>query len=277
MAYLALVWRVVGYSIPATRLSMLALAAAAVVFTFLLGRQLSDHAFHAILAVVFLLLDPLFYTQSMMAQLDMPAMLFTVLGLLLFLTDRHVAAAVACTALVLSKETGALLPLIFIVALCPRSGSLQVRGVLSGALRRSRHLVLRALAHHRPHLRRSGLHAIQHYLLAESGPRLGLRCCDASSISLLTTSAGWARSRSSSPGSASSIYSTRALEDRLEFHRRPYGLWSACSAALRSNAICFPFFRFVYIAMGAAFQLMRPRWRYVGVAVLAAGWSRASS
>ncbi len=66
----------------------------------------------ALLAALFLLLDPLFYTQGMMAQLDLPAMLFTVLGLVLFLEDRHAAAAAACTALVLAKETGVLLPLI---------------------------------------------------------------------------------------------------------------------------------------------------------------------
>ena len=36
------------------------------------------------IAALFLLCDPLFYTQGMMAQLDMPAMLFTVLALLLF-------------------------------------------------------------------------------------------------------------------------------------------------------------------------------------------------
>ena len=117
MAYLALVWRIAGYSITATRLSMLALAAATVICTFFLGGELSRDRMPAILAAVFLLPDPLFYTQSMLAQLDMPAMLFTVLGLLLFLADRHAAAAAACTALVLSKETGALLPLIFLVVL----------------------------------------------------------------------------------------------------------------------------------------------------------------
>jgi 4-amino-4-deoxy-L-arabinose transferase-like glycosyltransferase len=117
MAYLALVWRTFGYSIAATRSAMLALAAAAVMLTFFLSRELSRYRAAAIFAVVFLLLDPLFYTQGMMAQLDMPAMLFTVLALVLFLRDRHAAAAVACTVLVLAKETGALLPLIFIVAL----------------------------------------------------------------------------------------------------------------------------------------------------------------
>src|SRR5580700_11852419 len=44
MAYLALVWRAAGYSIAATRLSMLALAAAAVVFTFMLGEKLAGRA-----------------------------------------------------------------------------------------------------------------------------------------------------------------------------------------------------------------------------------------
>jgi 4-amino-4-deoxy-L-arabinose transferase-like glycosyltransferase len=117
MAYLALVWRVAGYSIPAARLAMLALAAAALISTFFLGEQLSASRTASVLASLLLLADPLFYTQSMLAQLDMPAMLFTVLALFLFLSDRHPAAAIASTALVLSKETGALLPLIFIVVL----------------------------------------------------------------------------------------------------------------------------------------------------------------
>src|ERR1700677_2153359 len=43
MAYLALAWRVAGYSIAATRLSMLALAVATVLFTYLLGGKLSGH------------------------------------------------------------------------------------------------------------------------------------------------------------------------------------------------------------------------------------------
>jgi 4-amino-4-deoxy-L-arabinose transferase-like glycosyltransferase len=117
MAYLALVWRTFGYSIAATRSAMLALASLAVFFTFLLGvvirGDLRGERAPAVIAALFLLCDPLFYTQGMMAQLDMPALLFTVLALILFLRDTHAAAAAACTALVLAKETGALLPLIF--------------------------------------------------------------------------------------------------------------------------------------------------------------------
>ncbi len=119
MAYLAVVWKIFGYSIAATRAAMLLLGSLTAGFTFLLAIRLCPLLSRvAALAPVFLLLlDPLFYMQSMMAQLDMPAMLFTVLALLLFFDDRHAAAALACTALVLAKETGALLPLIFAGAL----------------------------------------------------------------------------------------------------------------------------------------------------------------
>src|SRR5580692_4873743 len=41
MAYLALVWRIFGYSITATRSAMLALAAGAIIVTYFLGDELS--------------------------------------------------------------------------------------------------------------------------------------------------------------------------------------------------------------------------------------------
>jgi hypothetical protein len=114
MAYLALVWRVFGFSIPATRLAMLAAAAVAVWLAFLLAIELGRGVggAPAFSAVALLMVSPLFYTQAMMAQLDMPAMLFTVAALLLFLRDRVRAAAVAATALVLVKETGLVVALV---------------------------------------------------------------------------------------------------------------------------------------------------------------------
>ena len=110
MAYLAAVWKISGYSIPATRVAMLVLASLGAFVALRLSQRLSPAWSFA--PVILLLLDPLFYTQAMMAQLDMPAMLFTLLALLLFIEDRHLLAALACTALVLAKETGVLLPLI---------------------------------------------------------------------------------------------------------------------------------------------------------------------
>jgi 4-amino-4-deoxy-L-arabinose transferase-like glycosyltransferase len=108
-AWIALCWRVFGDSIPATRIAMLVLASLALAAAYGLARELAG-AEAAIWAAVLLALSPLFYAQSMLAQLDLPAMLWTSLALLLFLRGWHASAAVACCLLVLTKETGAVLP-----------------------------------------------------------------------------------------------------------------------------------------------------------------------
>lgn len=269
MAYLALVWQVVGYSIPATRLSMLALAAAAAVFTFLLGRQLSDHLSSAILAVVFLLLDPLFYTQSMMAQLDMPAMLFSVLSLLLFLTDRHAAAAVACTALALSKETGALLPLIFIVALCRdpvRSKYAAYYLAPFAALAIWFFALWRATGHifgDSGFTQYNTIYALNPVRASVSLLRrfFYVFIDDFRWVGSLAIFVAWTRS---------SIYSTRGWKIVWSFIAAHMALVSLFGGAALERYL-LPVLPFAYIAMGAAFQLMHPGWRCVGVAVLAGG------
>ncbi len=115
MLYLAAVWKVFGFSIPATRIAMLLLAGTGVFLAFLLAVELcrATPGVPAFLAVVFLLASPIFYTQAMMAQLDMPAMVFTLLAFWLFLRDRCALAAAACAVLVIVKETGLLAPLVF--------------------------------------------------------------------------------------------------------------------------------------------------------------------
>ncbi len=123
--YLVFWYKLFGFSIPVTRVAMLLLAGAGLLFTFLLAIELSrgtDGA-PAFLPPLFLLASPLFYTQSMMAQLDMPAMVLTLLSLLLFLQECYVWAAVACVALVLAKETGVIVPAIFGIALLLRKDS----------------------------------------------------------------------------------------------------------------------------------------------------------
>lgn len=124
MAYLALVWKIFGYSIPTTRLAMLLVASAGALFAFLLAIRLSrgTAGAPAFAAVAFLMAAPMFYTQSMMAQLDMPAMTLTALALLLFLDGRYAACAAACTALVLVKETGISTPFVFAAWLWLRDG-----------------------------------------------------------------------------------------------------------------------------------------------------------
>ena len=269
MAYLALIWRIAGYSIAATRWSMLALAAAAVRFTYWLGRGLSGDRTPAILAAIFLLFDPLFYTQSMMAQLDMPAMLFTVLGLGLFLTDRHAAASAACTALVLSKETGALLPLIFLIVLyrdparskyaayyLPPFAALAIWFV--------------ALWHTTGHL--FGDSGFTSYNVGYSlNPVRAtvalfrrffyLFLYDFRWVGSLAILLAWKRAR---------LYSTRAWKIVWCFIAAHMVLVSLLGGAELERYL-LPVLPLLYIAMGAAFQLLRPRWRTIGVAALALG------
>ena len=115
MAYLALLWSIFGYSIVATRIAMLLVAALGALVTFLLGIELARGATGtpAFAALALLCLSPLFFAQSMLAQLDMPAMCLSILALLLFLQNRFRASAVACVALVLVKETGVVVPALF--------------------------------------------------------------------------------------------------------------------------------------------------------------------
>ena len=115
MLVLALAWKIFGFSILTSRLTMLAIAAVGVYLSFLLAIRLSRKSpdAPAIAAVVFLIAAPLFYTQSMMVLLDMPAMTLTVLALLLFLDERYAACALAATALVLVKETAISTPMVF--------------------------------------------------------------------------------------------------------------------------------------------------------------------
>jgi hypothetical protein len=115
MAWLALAWHLFGYTILTTRIAMLLLASFGVMMSFLLAIELSrgSPGAPAFAAVALLCISPLFYAQSILAQLDMPAMGLTVLALLLFLQNRFRAAALACVGLVLVKETGIVAPLVF--------------------------------------------------------------------------------------------------------------------------------------------------------------------
>ncbi len=121
-AYLVMVYKLFGYSIPATRVAMLLMASAGLLILFVLAIRLSTgtKGAPAFLPPVLLLASPLFYTQSMMAQLDMPAMVFTLLALLLFVQKRYGWAVVASVALVLCKETGLVVPAVFALVLYRR-------------------------------------------------------------------------------------------------------------------------------------------------------------
>jgi len=115
MAYLAAFWRVFGYSIPATRVAMLLLASLGALFSLLLAIELCRgvRGTPAFAAVILLIADPLFYTQAMMAQLDMPAMALGVAALLFYIQERVVVSAAFCIPLLLTKETAIVFPAVF--------------------------------------------------------------------------------------------------------------------------------------------------------------------
>ena len=121
MAILAGAWAATGGpSILVTRSVMLLLASALAMVTFMLAIELMPGlpGMPAFPAVVLLLASPIFYMQAAMAHLDLPAALFALLALYLFLKERIPLAALACTAAVLIKETALVFPLVFAVFLC---------------------------------------------------------------------------------------------------------------------------------------------------------------
>jgi hypothetical protein len=116
-AYLAACWSAAGYSIAATRIAMIALAAGVLLAAFLLAIRLSAKLVGApaFVVVMLLVLSPLFYAQSMLAQSDLAAALFTSLALLFFLQDRILPAALASVALVMVSASGLVAPAVFVL------------------------------------------------------------------------------------------------------------------------------------------------------------------
>ncbi len=114
MAYLAAAWRLAGYNLVTTRVAMLVLAAFGLFFTCLLAAELIGKERHlSWIAAILLFASPLFVAQSMLAQLDAPAMVGTLMALWFFLQGRIAISAVCCTVLVLTKETGLIVPAVF--------------------------------------------------------------------------------------------------------------------------------------------------------------------
>lgn len=122
--YLVLWYKIFGYSIVVTRVAMLFVAAFGLLLTFLLAIELTRGlpGAPAFLPPLLLLVSPLFFMQSLMAQLDMPAMVLTLLTVLLFLHERYAAAALAGVALVLVKETALVTPFVLCLLLLRRRG-----------------------------------------------------------------------------------------------------------------------------------------------------------
>ncbi len=114
MAYLAAAWKLFDFAIPVTRVAMLAVAAATMAAAFALARRLSG-ARAAWTTAALLAVSPPFVAQSMLAHLDLAATLWVLLAVLWFLEGRMLLCAAAATALVLTKETGLIVPVVLAV------------------------------------------------------------------------------------------------------------------------------------------------------------------
>ena len=110
MAWLALAWRVFGYSTLVTRTAMLALSAFSLLGLFRLSRIAANlpvaWATTALVAIY-----PVYFTQSSMAQVDLPAAGFTFWALAAYVEDRPWKEVLWFSLAALAKETAILAPL----------------------------------------------------------------------------------------------------------------------------------------------------------------------
>jgi hypothetical protein len=114
MAWLALAWRVFGYSTLVTRTAMLALSAFSLLGLFRLSRSAANLPV-AWATALLVAIYPVYFTQSSMAQVDLPAAGFTFWALAAYVEDRekdHPWKQVFWFSLAaLTKETAILAPL----------------------------------------------------------------------------------------------------------------------------------------------------------------------
>ncbi len=113
MIYLALCWRIFGFSPPVTRAAMLLLDAATLLATASLanvvfGERPAARA-AAYSSAALLALAPLFFAQSSLVFLDLPVALFSALALVALLRERWAMFGLMASCAVLSKETAVVL------------------------------------------------------------------------------------------------------------------------------------------------------------------------
>ena len=114
MAWLAMAWRVAGFSTLVTRTAMVALAAFSLLGVFRLSRATANTAV-SWATTTLTALYPVFFTQSSFAHLDLAAAGFTFWGLSAYFADCRWRQAVWFSLAVLAKETAILAPLALFV------------------------------------------------------------------------------------------------------------------------------------------------------------------
>ena len=270
MAYLALDWRLIGYSIPVTRAAMLLLFSCGLILAaFLAARLNAGLGMLALLAPVILLAaDPLCFMQAMMAQLDMPAMVLTLLGLVLFLNGRHALASLACTALVLVKETGVLLPLVLASVLLAERRAKEAAWYVAPFAALA--IWFAVLWHTTGNLfgdpgftQYNVTYSLEpvHALLTLARRLYFLFVADFRWIGALAIVWAWKNTR---------LYRDRAWRVAAVFFATHVLLVSLLGGAELERYL-LPVIPMLYIAMAAAFSVLGPFWRNTGISLVAAG------
>lgn len=113
MAWLALAWRFFGYSTLVTRTAMVALSAFSLLGLFRVARAAANLPV-AWATAALVALYPVYFTQSSLAQVDLPAAGFTFWALAAYIEDRRWKHALWFSLAALAKETAILAPM----ALC---------------------------------------------------------------------------------------------------------------------------------------------------------------
>ena len=118
MTYLALAWHVFGFSPIVTRGAMILIAAATVAATYALAQRVAGRE-AAIWSAILLAVSPMFFAQSTLVYLDLPAALFTTLAALALLEDRMLLFAAVASVAVVTKETAVvMLPIAWAYTYC---------------------------------------------------------------------------------------------------------------------------------------------------------------
>jgi hypothetical protein len=114
MAYLALAWKILGFTPAVTRVAMLAVAAFSLLGVFRLAQRVANTEV-GIASTVCTALYPVFFAQSSLAHLDLAAAGLTFWALLAYVENRRWSAAAWFSLAALAKETAILAPLALLV------------------------------------------------------------------------------------------------------------------------------------------------------------------
>jgi 4-amino-4-deoxy-L-arabinose transferase-like glycosyltransferase len=143
-AWLAIWWKLFGFSIPVARLAMLAISAFTLAGVYKLAQLVTTGAV-PIVVTALTAVYPVFFTESSLLQLDMAAAGLTIWGLVVHFRGHRWGTAVLFSLAVLAKETAIVTPLIILgleILLALRERKQSVIATLISALRATFTLLL---------------------------------------------------------------------------------------------------------------------------------------